>query len=158
MTPDNLPPPDRSSYVQPKRGGNPFPAIIVVAVISVLFFLARNWSALNSNYQAHSQEADRPEIAELHAGVTIDRSEDDPIVSVTNNDSYAWDHVVIDVNTETFSGQHRAKSDNVAPGSTVSFKASQVKIRNGIFTDVAVYTIKPDGTKTGEWEGTLSSR
>lgn len=95
---DNLPPPARSVYVQPKRPGKPFSSIIIFRIISILFFLARNWAALSSNYQNHSQAANRPEIAKLNAGVTIDRNEDDPIVSVTNNDAYTWDHIIIEVN------------------------------------------------------------
>jgi hypothetical protein len=167
MTPDNLPPPDRSRYVQPKQRKNPVPTILVLVVVSVLLFLARNWSALSSNYQASTQDvgsqtssqaADEPAIAELQAGVTTKEDGDDTILEVTNNDAFTWDHVIVAANEIGYDGrEHRGYTDNLAPGNSVTFKASQLNIQGGI-ANVDVYTIKPDGTITGKWEGMLSSR
>lgn len=157
MPSDNLPPPDRSVYVQPKRGRNPLSAIIIFMVISALFFLARNWSALNSNYRASSQNADNPKIAELHAGVTTLMDGDDTVLTVTNNDTFTWNHVIVEANEMTDGHEHRGHADLLKPGDSMVVKASQLNIHGGI-ADVKVYTLNPNRTITGTWEGTLSSK
>jgi hypothetical protein len=126
--------------------------------VSVLLFAVRNWSSLNARHSAMSQDAVQPPIADLHARVTTSGYGPDLTLTVTNEDTFTWPRVIIDVDRMAYSGQHRAHTDAMPPGASTTFKATQVGIRNGILTDVEVYTVRSDGTKIGAWEGTIRTR
>jgi len=156
MPQDNLPPPDRSIYVQPKRSRNPIPTLLVLFLISVTLFMVRNWSNLSSNFVANQQSANSPAPVDINAGVINESAGDDYLCKVTNNDNFAWSNISFEFNEILETGRSEAAhAESIAPGETITIKASQFNPGRPLpFAEVRIGCDTPQGHAT--WDGNLS--